>query len=63
MMGTYYRLKRRLRNEWNGFKCIVGIKTTKVAIKSITVAYEITKIIYNPWYILEYVFKNKLLTN
>jgi hypothetical protein len=62
-MTNYYRLKRRLKSEWSGFKCLMGKKTTKIAIKTLYIAYEITRICYNPWYMLEYVFQNKLLTN
>lgn len=60
---NYYKIKRRLRSEWNGLKSLLGKKSTKIAIKSMTITYEIIKIAYNPWYLLEYVFKNKLIEN
>ena len=57
-----YWLKRRLRSEVKGLKYIVGNKKSKKIIKLAYVAYEVGRVCYNPFYLLElskgYILKN-----
>ena len=61
LMNLYW-LKRRLRSEVAGLKYVIGNKKSKKIIKLAYVAYEIGRVCYNPFYLLElskgYIVKN-----
>ena len=59
---SLYWLKRRLRSEVKGLKYVIGNKKSKKIIKLAYVAYEVARVCYNPFYLLElskgYIVKN-----
>jgi hypothetical protein len=52
-MNMFWKAKRRLRNEIAGLKYVIGKPRSKRIITLSYVTYEISKTIYNPWYLLE----------
>ena len=46
-----YWLRRRLRSEIAGLKCVLGNKKSKKIIKLTYVIYETVRVVYNPWYL------------
>lgn len=57
-MNMFWRAKRRLRQEIKGLKYIIGRPSSKKIIKLSYVSYEVSRIIYNPWYLLEILRRN-----
>jgi len=57
-----YWLRRRLRSEIQGLKCVIGNKKSKKIIKLSYVAYQVSRVIYNPYYLAtlahRHIFKN-----
>tara|TARA_R110000787_G_scaffold219055_1_gene327787 strand:- start:1367 stop:1555 length:189 start_codon:yes stop_codon:yes gene_type:complete len=55
-------LRRRLRSEIQGLKYVLGNEKSKEIIKLSYVAYQVSRVIYNPYYLLDlskgYIFKN-----
>ena len=58
----FLRARRRLRNEIKGLKYIIGCQRSRKIIKLSFVAYHVSKICYNPWYLLE-IAKKEILKN
>jgi len=59
----FFRLKRRLKQEWRGLKYIFSSEEGKQVIKVSYVVYETTRVIYNPWRLIDILFFRKLLKN
>ena len=59
---NFYWLRRRLRQEVKGLKYVLGNEKSKEIIKLSYVAYQVSRVIYNPYYLLDlskgYIFKN-----
>ena len=53
-----YWLRRRLRQEIQGLKYVIGNEKSKEIIKLSYVVYETVRIIYNPWYMLNIAKRN-----
>ena len=57
-----YWWKRRIRQEVAGLKYVIGNEKSKKIIKLSFVAYQVSRVIYNPYYLLDlskgYIFKN-----
>ena len=57
-----YWLRRRLRSEIAGLKCVIGNKKSKKIIKLSYVVYETARVWYNPLYLAtlahRHIFKN-----
>lgn len=60
-MNMFWRAKRRLRQEVKGLKYVIGQAQSKRIIKLSYVTYEVSKIVYNPWYLLEIARRNIML--
>ena len=58
-MNIFFRAKRRARQEWRGVKSIATQYRPQIRLANII--YEATKIIYNPWYLLDIAVKNIIL--
>lgn len=65
MVQMFFRAKRRLKSEWRGLKSLLRKKSTKRLLKVSYVLYEVSRVIYNPFRILDLIFinQNKLLKN
>mgnify|MGYP003641517186 CR=1 FL=1 len=50
MFGRFHKAKRRLKQEWKGLKYIFRSE-------------EASRVIYNPWHLLDIIFANKLIKN
>ena len=61
--GRFHRAKRRLKQEWKGLKYIFSSEEGKQVIKVSYVVYETTRVLYNPWRLIDILFFRKLLTN
>lgn len=61
-MNMFWRGKRRLRQEVKGLKYVIGARRSMKIIKFSFVAYQVTKICYNPWYLLD-LAKKQILKN
>ena len=48
-----YWLRRRLRSEIAGLKYVIGNDKSKKIIKLSYVAYQVSRVCYNPFYLLE----------
>ena len=59
---NFYWLRRRIRQEVVGLKCVIGNEKSKKIIKLSYVAYQVSRVIYNPYYLLDlskgFIFKN-----
>ena len=44
-------LRRRIRQEVVGLKCVIGNEKSKKIIKLSYVAYQVSRVCYNPWYL------------
>jgi len=51
-MNMFFRSKRRLKQEIKGIKYLMSGRKTKKIITATYVAYQITKIVYNPFYLI-----------
>lgn len=58
-MNIFFRAKRRARQEWRGVKSIA--KQYRPQIRLANVIYETSRIIYNPWYLVDILVKKVLL--
>ena len=48
---NFYWLRRRLRQEVKGLKYVLGNEKSKEIIKLSYVAYQVSRVIYNPYYL------------
>ena len=59
---NFYWLRRRLRQEVKGLKYVLGNEKSKEIIKLSYVAYQVSRVIYNPYYLAtlahNHIFKN-----
>ena len=53
-----YWLRRRLRSEIAGLKYVIGNDKSKKIIKLSYVAYQVSRVFYNPWYMFEIAKRN-----
>ena len=60
-MNMFWRAKRRIRQEVKGLKYVIGQAQSQRIIKLSYVTYEVSKIVYNPWYLLEIARRNIML--
>lgn len=48
----FFRSKRRLKQEIKGIKYLMSGKKTKKIITATYIAYQVSKIVYNPFYLI-----------
>ena len=63
MFGRFHRAKKRLKQEWRGLKYMFRSEEGKKIIKTTYIITESIKVIYNPWYVLDLIFRHKLIKN
>tara|TARA_R110000824_G_scaffold128814_2_gene289916 strand:+ start:9951 stop:10145 length:195 start_codon:yes stop_codon:yes gene_type:complete len=63
MVQMFFRAKRRLKQEWKGLKYIFSSDEGKKIIKTTYIMVESIKVIYNPWYLFDIIFRHKLIKN
>tara|TARA_R110000782_G_C14524284_1_gene381483 strand:- start:216 stop:410 length:195 start_codon:yes stop_codon:yes gene_type:complete len=63
MFGRFHKAKRRIKQEWKGLKYMFKSEEGKKIIKTTYYISQTVKVIYNPWYLLDIIFRHKLLTN
>ena len=64
-MNMFWRAKRRLRQEVKGLKLLIRTRTGRKVIKISLLTYDISRLIYNPFYLIDIVKRtalNNLLT-
>ena len=57
-----YWLKRRIRSEIAGLKYVIGNKKSKKIIKLTYVVYQVSRVCYNPFYLIQ-ISKGLILKN
>ncbi len=63
MFGKFHKAKRRLKQEWKGLKYIFRSEEGKKIIRASYLVYQASRVIYNPWHLLDIIFANKLIKN
>ena len=63
MFGRFHRAKKRLKQEWKCLKYMFKSEEGKKIIKTTYFISESLKVAYNPWYILDIIFRHKLIKN
>ena len=63
MFGKLHRAKNRLKQEWKCLKYMFKSEEGKKIIKTTYFISESIKVVYNPWYILDIIFRHKLIKN
>ena len=63
MVQMFFRAKRRLKQEWRGLKYMFRSDEGKKIIKTTYIMVECVKVLYNPFYILDIIFRHKLIKN
>lgn len=48
-----WKIKRRLEQEMRGVRVILGQRQTQKILRLTNIAYEVTRIAYNPFYLIE----------
>jgi len=51
-MNMFFRSKRRLKQEIKGIRYLMSGRKTKKIITATYIAYQVSKIVYNPFYII-----------
>jgi hypothetical protein len=58
----FFRARRRLRQEIKGLKYVIGARRSMKIIKFSFVAYQVSRVLYNPFYLIE-IAKKEILKN
>ena len=61
IFGRFHKAKRRLKQEWKGLKYIFSSEEGKQVIRVSYILYETSRVIYNPWRLLDIFVFRKLI--